>query len=446
MKPLAPALAELYAKRPTVIKPGLRRIEAALAALGKDRLFGPPQVLVGGTNGKGSTIGFLWQLAGKLGKRPGLFTSPHLARFEERIQVYGAPVTEALLLGRLADLRTRLPAALYDDLSFFEVNTLLAFDVFRRLGAGVDLLEVGLGGRWDSTNASDPGLSVITSIGMDHQQYLGDTSAKIAFEKAGIMRQGRPVLWGGDLAGDADAVKTIRELASEKGARLYELGRHFGAEGDAIALRVPFASGWSLPWPRKAASWPEYLRRNFVLAVAAAAHLLEGEADAESRLRAAVLSLDEPETPVAPSLRGRFEAATLVRSGRSHALLFDVCHNVDGARAFRSALEDKGLARSDRPLPGLIAILADKDTAGILDVLRPVLSPLRLFATTSERTWSRQDLAERHRDLPFFTGFEAAWLDYLRESDAKRSVSEPAVVCGSVHAVGHVMTELGLLS
>ncbi len=438
MTPLAPALAELYAKRPTVIKPGLQRIEAALASFGRDALFTVPEVLIGGTNGKGTTIGFLWQLAGFLGLRPGLFTSPHLARFEERIQVYGETVDEALLLRGLADLKSRLPRALYDDMSFFEVNTLLALATFRRLGARLDLLEVGLGGRWDSTNATNPALSVITTIGLDHQQYLGNTTAKIAFEKAGIMRPGVPLLWGGDQAGDADAVAMIREQARVKGAILGEMGRDFGPVGDLIVLNLPFASGLATPWPRLAAAWPGYLRRNFVMAVAAAAFLLKDDGDGEAKLRAAVQSLDDPRTPTPPSLRGRFESATVERDGKVQRLLLDVCHNVDGAAALRSALEEKGWASAERPLPGLIAILADKDTNGILDVLRPVLAPLRLFATTSERTWTAKDLAPRHHGLPFYQSFADAWA-------AHDSVSEPLVVCGSVHAVGDVMTRLGLL-
>ncbi len=438
MKPLAPALAELYAKRPTVIKPGLQRTRAALACLDENTLFTVPEILIGGTNGKGTTIGYLWQLAGFLGLRPGLFTSPHLARFEERIQVYGETVDEALLLRGLEDLKALLPRALYDDMSFFEVNTLLALATFRRLGAGIDLLEVGLGGRWDSTNATNPSLSVITSIGLDHQQYLGDTTAKIAFEKAGIMRPGAPVLWGGDQAGDADAVAMIREQARIKGAVLGEMGRHFGPDGDRIVVNLPFASGLSTPWPRVAAAWPGYLRRNFVMAVAACTFLLANDSDAEAKLRAAVQSLDDPRTPVAPSLRGRFESATVERNGKAQRLLLDVCHNVDGAKALRAALEEKMGASASRPLPGLIAILADKDTNGILDVLRPALAPLRLFATTSERTWSAKDLAPRHHDLPFHQTFTEAWA-------AHDSVSEPLVVCGSVHAVGDVMTRLGLL-
>ncbi len=443
-------LDELFRKRPTVIKPGLSRIETALAVLGRDPLLAAPSVLIGGTNGKGSTAGFLWQLMGRLGLTPGIFSSPHLWRFEERVQVHGQTVELELLLDELEALRKDLPEDVYEPLSFFEINTILALRVFRRLGADVDLLEVGMGGRWDSTNVASPRLSIITSIGLDHQQYLGDTTAKIAFEKAGIMRGGLPVLTAGVAGGDAEALATLRHEAAAKGALLFELGRDFLADEDAVVVRFPGRPEESVAWPNKSRCWPPFLKQNFTMAVAALAWLLDddvirqrlpdGPLPTRSLLEVAVRGLDSPDLATPPSLRGRFEELGVTReSGVEARLLFDVCHNVDGAVALRRALEAPG---SMAAVPAYIAILADKDCNGILDVLRPALGKVRLFAVASERSWTRAALLPRHQDLAFFPDFQAAWRD---ASDAEAGGAAFNVVCGSVYAVGEVMAGLGLL-
>jgi len=238
------AFSALFAKRPGVIKPGLARIEAGIAHFGAEGLLATPTVLIAGTNGKGTTSGFLWQMLSALPARAGLFTSPHLVHFAERIQVSGHPVDDALLLHELALLQQSMPTELYDLLSFFEINTLLALRLFCRLRTEINLLEVGLGGRLDATNASRPCLTIITSIGLDHQEWLGDSTAAIATEKAGIMRAGVPVIWGGEGAGDPAAVAVLRQRATALGAPFWQQGQEFGGlDAGHFFVHLPLPGG-----------------------------------------------------------------------------------------------------------------------------------------------------------------------------------------------------------
>lgn len=423
-------LAALYAKRPQVIKPGLERIRSALShlpGLGSHA----PIVIVGGTNGKGTTAGFLAQLHAAAGRKTGLFTSPHLEHFSERFWVSGATISDLDLVMALERLRARLPTALYEELSFFEVNTLLAMQVFAEAGTDITILEVGLGGRWDSTNVFDPVLSVITSIGMDHQEFLGDTIALIAAEKAGIMRANRVCLWAGCGQPDADAVMAAE--ASARGAILQRAGSEFGLAGDGTFFATAGGERVKADLPSEFNALPTYLRANFITALAAFYHW-------ERAVDPAVVSLvltGGLERP--PSLRGRFEFLQLARRiGPFNMLLLDACHNPHGAAAFVAALSEfQQRQNMSAPLPAVVSILKDKDHGAILDELRQACGPVVLFSNRSERSWLRDDVAARHRDLPFCDDFSTA-VHLVGE----RSIEQPLVVCGSVHLIGEVLAAL----
>lgn len=172
------------------IKPGLDRVTDALTALGHPHAL-YPHILVGGTNGKGSVVSFVGSVLAAAGLRAGLYTSPHLHSFEERIVVDGRPISE-----READELVETVLGTGVDLSYFEFATCMALEAFRRGSVDVAVLEVGLGGRWDATNATDPVISVIASVGMDHASWLGGTIAEVAAEKAMIARAGRELVVG----------------------------------------------------------------------------------------------------------------------------------------------------------------------------------------------------------------------------------------------------------
>ncbi|MGB0630319.1 MAG: bifunctional folylpolyglutamate synthase/dihydrofolate synthase [Alphaproteobacteria bacterium] len=189
-RPTDAVLERLTALHPKLIDLGLGRTERLLAALGNPERSLPPVIHVAGTNGKGSTIAFMRAIARAAGLRVHVYTSPHLVRFNERIVLDGAAIGEDALLGILEECEAANGGG---PVTFFEITTAAAFLAFSRTPADLLLLETGLGGRFDSTNVlASPAVTVITPVSMDHMSFLGDTIAKIAFEKAGILKPGVP--------------------------------------------------------------------------------------------------------------------------------------------------------------------------------------------------------------------------------------------------------------
>lgn len=225
------ALGWLYGLESRGIKLGLERMQTAAA------LRGHPErdltvLHIAGTNGKGSVAAMCESMLRAAGYRTGQFASPHLQRYVERIQVAGRPISQAEAAHRIEDLRsdTRLPP-----LSFFEYTTLLAFEAFRDASCDIVVLEVGLGGRLDSTNIVDPAVCVITNISLEHQKILGDTHAKIAREKAGIIKPGIPCVVG---CRGKSARRVITNRARAVGAPLSRIGRDFDAHWTGATLHV----------------------------------------------------------------------------------------------------------------------------------------------------------------------------------------------------------------
>ncbi len=225
------ALSYLTSLNESRIKPGLDRIRDALFILGEPHLK-YPRVLVGGTNGKGSVATFIAGTLSSAGYRAGLFTSPHLHVFEERIVVDGLPVSHEELSELIETVKDTGV-----ELTYFEFSTVLSLLHFARRSVDVALLEVGLGGRWDATNIADPILSVITSVGLDHQNWLGNSLEDVALEKAGIMREGMPVVVGPLVD---SARKVVLEQARSVGARVLLFGRDFRVYPDSNGQSMSF--------------------------------------------------------------------------------------------------------------------------------------------------------------------------------------------------------------
>ena len=430
-RPPRPVFAELWAKRPpSIIKPGLSRVEAALQELRAEGLTETPAVIVGGTNGKGTTSSFLWRLRCLGGHHAGLYTSPHLVHFCERITVPGTPVSDDDIEQGLVELRRDLSPATWDAMSFFEVTTVLALRMFKRRRTTMNVLEVGLGGRLDATNACQPVRSVIVSIGLDHCELLGHTPAAIARENSGIRRPGVPIFWGGRLGSAAEADREIREQAKRLGAPLYDDQDFFGIEPVGTesvgfeALRwLRFQGHRDALLPEELRLAPFWMQRNFALAWAVArslgvtASVLEGWGDFSK-------------VPRPPTLQGRFDWRVV----DEQRLLIDVCHNPHGAEAFVSGLP------KDARWPALVSILRDKDIAGILEVLRPSVGPVILFSTPGERALRLEDLVNVRPELLEGVEWCPSWEDAWNLAHKKwRSLARPWIVCGSVHAVGSVL-------
>ena len=413
-------ILELFDKRPTTIRPGLERIRAALEIVGNPGI-NTPRIVIAGTNGKGSTSGMIWRLLAAAGVTAGLFSSPHLLEFRERITVTNADVSNELIIRHLNFLKSALPEPLWEELTFFEINTILALLIFDELGTQVNVLEVGLGGRLDCVNVYDADVAVITSIGLDHQEFLGSTLTSVATEKAGIMRKGKPVVWGGARSSETEAHEAIISQASKLGATLLTENQ----EAD-------------IPMPSWMAARPEFLRRNFKLAFLAIRELAKSGSvrslDLESCGR--VLSrFDDPNLPWPVTLNGRFDLVRVSKNNTFRNVLLDVCHNPHGARFLALALEESGLVPAGRKANCLISVLADKDAAGIWGEIKGKINDVIRFQIPSPRTWQADDGSIPGRMMG---SFAAAWVEALNRESWE--TSEPWLLFGSVAAVGDVFS------
>jgi dihydrofolate synthase/folylpolyglutamate synthase len=357
---LADWLSRLERRGPAPIALGLERIAAVDARLRKsgiDRPIARSVLTVAGTNGKGSVVAYADSMLRAGGLRVGRYTSPHLLVFNERIVIDGVMVSDEALVGafeRIDQARGEI------DLTYFEFTTLAAFELFRASNLDVAVLEVGLGGRLDAVNLIDADVAVITSIGLDHQEYLGPDRDSIGFEKAGVARSGKPLVLA-----EPDPPARLLEEAHKREALLYQVTTDFGWRPEPAAEAEGRVGSWrryygphdeGLPLPAPALSG-QHQWGNLAAAVTAV-RLLPGGA----RLDAA-------------SLRAGIQAARLAgRLQRIEAPVpawLDVAHNPHGAVALASWL--KGCPQ---PRHAVFGLLADKDLDG---VLAPLLAQIECW-------------------------------------------------------------------
>lgn len=395
------------------MKPGLGRMRQLLERF-SDGTALPGTVLVGGTNGKGSTASLLAATLTAAGRRTGLFTSPHLTDIMERFVVDGRRLDQARLDTVLRRIR---PAAEETGATFFEVLVLCAVLLFREAGCTAMVFEVGLGGRFDATNALEPALSVVTGVDLDHTAVLGDTVEEIARDKAFIARPGRPLL----TAATGPALAVLEEHARTAGADLRVLGRDFDAEllqsgwsGNRIRLRdgqFSFEAEVALPGPHQVT--------NAALALQAA-RLLGAD---QAALTAGAAAVSWP---------GRFET---VLSG-DRTWLLDGAHNPAGARALRMALAGLGA----KPAVLVLGLTADKDTAAVAGELAG-LAPFSIGtqALLSGRALPAPDVAALLEAAG--SGPAAAAADPAAAVQLALEASKPAeliVVAGSLYLLGEI--------
>lgn len=218
---LADWLAYIEQLHPHAMEPGLERASAVAQNLGLLPVS-PPLITVAGTNGKGSCLALMEELARGQNRRTGVFTSPHLFRFNERIRVDGADASDEMLVDALATIDASRDG---NSLTYFEFATLAALLIFARAGVDLVLLEVGLGGRLDAVNIADADVAVITSVGLDHTEWLGEDRETIALEKLGVARPGRPLIYG-----ETDMPASIGVRVVEQGIPLWRAGEVFGVD------------------------------------------------------------------------------------------------------------------------------------------------------------------------------------------------------------------------
>jgi dihydrofolate synthase/folylpolyglutamate synthase len=406
------------------IRPGLERIQAALSAAGNPEA-GYPAIHVAGTNGKGSTSVFAASVCGSLpALRVGLYTSPHLLSPTERIRVDGEPIPAAAL-----DALVERAAAPVDPTTWFERMTFAAFCWFRERKVDLAVLETGLGGRWDATNVCRPAVCAVTTIGIDHVEWLGPTIRGIAAEKAGILKPGVPVVLGrlGRAAG-----KVVRDRAREMGAPVWQLDRDFGVEpcgAGRFRLRLPGATV-----------------ERFAPGLAGA-HQLDNAAVGCAAAWRYAADRGIPADVFLPAARAGIAAARwpgrlspLPGRGNRGAWA-DGAHNPAAARVLARELADPGLLGGRRPVVALWSMLADKHIGGFVRTLAPSIDRWVAYPLRHERAASVDRLAaactRAGLEVEKAADFAAGW----KVARAIAGEGGAVIVCGSLVAVADAYSE-----
>ncbi len=420
-------IARLQARHPRLIDLSLGRLQRVLAALGDPHRHLPPVLHVAGTNGKGSTCAFMRAIGEAAGMRVHVFTSPHLVRFNERIRLAGTLVSDSVLeaaVGTVERVNADAP------LSVFETIQAAAFLLFAETPADLCVLEVGLGGRWDATNVVEhPAACAITSISMDHRDFLGDTITRIAGEKAGIIKPGVPVATGRQVA---EAMAVIEAEAAAQGAALLRRDHEWSVEPAAGGLLWRDA-GHALPLPFP--SLPgEHQHDNAGIAVAAvrAARLgIGNEAIAAGIARAAW-----------PARLQRLAGALAKSLPPGWELWLDGGHNEGGGAVIGAFLA----GWTDRPAHVVVGMKKSKDSAGFLAPILPHAATLWAVAEPG------QHLAMPVEDIVAASGGVArpgptvaeALAALAREPGARERPAR-VLICGSLYLAGEVLKADGTL-
>jgi len=396
---------------------GLARVETVRRALGLR--FSCPVVTVGGTNGKGSTCALLESILRCAGYRVGCYTSPHLLRYNERVRLDGREVDDRCLVNAFECIeRTRGDVSL----TYFEFGTLAAALLFVQSALDVVVLEVGLGGRLDAVNAFDADCAVITSIGLDHQAYLGDTREMIGAEKAGIFRSGRPAI-----IADPEPPASLLERADQIGAQVQLIERDFGAVPQGAQWTY-----WSTATRRAGLPWPS-LRGSYQLlnAAAALAALDSLRARIPVDMGAVRRGLVEVELP------GRFQ----VLPGRP-VMVLDVAHNPHAAHRLRDAF--RSIPGAGRRL-AVFAMLRDKDIEGVARVMADTVDAWFLAPVPGLRGADNDLLQAALRACAVRPEAQGVYADVASALHAARESAAPddkIIVFGSFLTVSAAMSAL----
>ena len=419
-------IARLRALHPSLIDLSTGRIERLLEALGRpqDRL--PPVIHVAGTNGKGSTTAYLRAMAEAAGLKVHVIISPHLVRFAERIRIAGTLITEEELSQRIDEVEA---ANQGQPISFFEITTALALYAFAQTPADLTIVEVGLGGRFDASNVfAAPAVSVITPVDYDHLEMLGPELSKIAWEKAGIIKSGRPVVVARQMD---EALAAIEAEAEMLDAPMTLMGRDVDAFEQNGRLIVQLEDGLlDLPPP---SLFGAHQFDNAGLAVAALHALADPRID-EAAMARGVASAVWP---------GRFQPLTkgaladLARQ-RGADLWLDGAHNPHAGRALADAIT-RLRARDGRPVAMIVGMLGRKDARGFFEAFRGAAHQVLTTSFESPSATPPEDLAQAARDV----GLEADVADGVTAA-LERVLAAPGppphvLICGSLHFVGDVL-------
>jgi dihydrofolate synthase/folylpolyglutamate synthase len=415
-------LERMMALHPKIIDLTLDRMWRILAALGDPQQALPPVIHIAGTNGKGSTLAYIRAGLEAAGKSAHAYTSPHLARFHERIRLAGTLIDE----NHLSDILDECLAANGPDaITYFEITTAAALLAFARNPADYTLLEVGLGGRLDATNVIDsPALSVITPVDLDHQQYLGDTIEDIAGEKAGIIKRGRPVIVAPQ---QEAALEVIEARAARLGAPIYAYGQHWHVTTEAGRLIFQDETGL-LDLPLPALAGPHQIQ-NAGTALAAMRVLGLDEAACEGAMRNVTW----------PARMQRLRQGPLFDTAPDAELWLDGGHNPHAALAIAATL--KGLPQRETHL--ICGMLNTKDVTGFMAPLAPFASSLHAVSIHGQAaTLSAEDTKAAATRAGIAAQTAPDVISALRDICAI-TPNARVLICGSLYLAGEILKENG---
>ncbi|MBS4199827.1 bifunctional folylpolyglutamate synthase/dihydrofolate synthase [Bacillus sp. FJAT-49732] len=410
------------------IKPGLKRMEWML-----DKLGNPEKELkaihVGGTNGKGSTVSYIRSMLIEAGYEVGTFTSPYIEQFNERISLNGKPIKDeeiTLITNVIKPLADELEHTELGAPTEFEIITAMAFYYFARVHP-VDfaVIEVGLGGRFDSTNVIEPLVSIITNIGMDHTQILGNTVKDIAFEKAGIIKKNKPLI---TCVKDHDALDVIKQAAIEKHSEMMQIDHEFFVTNYCSiesGERFTYVSEYETFNDLELSLVGKHQTENAAGAVAAVSYLM----------RAGYAKLDEEE--IRRGLKkaywpGRFEILQA-----SPAILIDGAHNPEGLRAFASALTNR---YKEKKIKIVFAALKDKDLTEMFTILEGIDAELYF----TEFDFPRAAKADELKAISGVSGVktESDWQKLIEELTISLKSNEVLAITGSLYFISAIKSFL----
>ena len=413
-------LARMMEFHPKIIDLTLDRVHRLLAALDHPERRLPPVIHLAGTNGKGSTQAMIRAGLEAAGDNVHAYTSPHLARFHERIRLAGDLISEPALTALLDEC---MAANGTDSITFFEITTCAAFLAFSRAPADWTLLEVGLGGRLDATNVVDnPALTIITPVSIDHQQYLGETLPEIAGEKAGIIKRGVPCVVGPQ---EPDGLAVIEAKAATLGAPLWVHGQHWTASEERGRLIYQDENGLlDLPLPNLPGP-----------------HQIQNAGAAVAALR--VLKRGAPEAAVSraewPARMQRLRHGPLAESAPKVELWLDGGHNPAGGAALAATLA-RMPARETHLICGM---LHTKDVRGYMRPLAPHAAKLWAVSIPNEpNTLPAETTRDSARDAGLTAEASASVAAALTQIAAGNPQAR-VLICGSLYLAGQVLKENG---
>ncbi len=407
---------------PKVIDLTLDRMHRLLGAIGHPERALPPVIHIAGTNGKGSTQAMIRAGLEASGALVHAYTSPHLARFHERIRLAGDLISESALTALLDEC---VQANGPESITFFEITTAAALLAFARTRADFTLLEVGLGGRLDATNVvSHPRLTIITPVSIDHQQYLGETLAEIAGEKAGIIKRGVPVIVGPQ---SPEGLDVIEAKAARMGAPILAFGQHWHVSQERDRLIFQDETGLlDLPLPNLPG--PHQVQ-NAGAAIAALRALDRGDFACEAAVTRAVW----------PARMQRLRRGPLTEMAPKVELWLDGGHNPAGGEAIAATLA----RMAKRPTYLICGMLNTKDVTGYMRPLAPQVSQLFAVSIPNEKNTLP---AEVTRDAAVAAGMVAHAASSVQAALAAIVATDPearVLICGSLYLAGSVLRENG---